>query len=722
MSTHICGTEVPRGLKSALHILLAIPLLAAQSNNNSPIRGFGPDELAAEHEREAQAQSIPQAARVRAFGRRLSAKPHAAGSAESRAVATYILGQLQEWGLDAHLESFEPLLPYPTARTLEMTAPTRYVAQLREPAIPEDKDTAQTGQLPTYNAYSASGDVTAPLVYVNYGIPEDYEYLKQQGIDVRGRIVIARYGKSWRGIKPKLAQEHGAVGCIIYSDPHEDGYFAGDVYPKGAYRPSQGVQRGSVVDMPLYPGDPLTPGWASEKGARRLSRDEAKSLLKIPVLPISYADAQPMLANLGGPVAPEGWRGALPITYHLGPGAATVHLKVDFDWTSKPIYDVVATIPGAVFPDEWIVWGNHHDAWVNGASDPVSGASALLEAAHTLGDMTKHGWKPKRTILLTFWDGEEFGLIGSTEWAEKHQAELDEKLAIYVNSDSNGKGTLGGAGSHALEQFVNEVARDVKDPVSGKSLLEARKGRKTRSGEPATDTLRLDALGAGSDYVAFIDHLGASSLNLAFGGEGGGGVYHSIYDSYDWFTRFSDADFAYGRALAQVMAVSLLRLADAPLLPYEFADLARTVRGYADEIQKQAAAASKPVELREVYAQLGRLEADSHSYDEALTAVEKRLGQAPAEKLAKVNEALFRTERGLLGPKGLPGREWYRHELYAPGLYTGYGAKTLPGIREAVEGSRWDEANQQADQVAQGLKALNTQVEEATRLLRALGE
>lgn len=705
-----------------LALIIAVPFLAAQSSNNTPIRGFSSEQAAAEHALETQALSLPEASRVRAFAQRLSARPHAAGSAESKAVANYILGQLKAWGLNAHLESFEPLLPYPTARTLEMTAPTHFVAQLREPAIPEDKDTSQSGQLPTYNAYSASGDVTAPLVYVNYGVPEDYDYLKSQGIDVTGKIVIARYGKSWRGIKPKLAQEHGAVGCIIYSDPHEDGYFAGDVYPKGAYRPTQGVQRGSVVDMPLYPGDPLTPGWASDKDARRLPRSEAKSLLKIPVLPISYADARPMLAELGGPVAPENWRGALPLTYHIGPGAAIVHLKLDFDWTSKPIYDVIATIQGSTYPDQWVVWGNHHDAWVNGASDPVSGAAALLEAAHTLSDLTRRGWKPKRTILLTFWDGEEFGLIGSTEWAEKHQDELDKKLAVYINSDSNGKGTLGGAGSHALEQFVNEVARDIDDPVSGKSLAEARKTRKTRGGEKAGDTMRLEALGAGSDYVVFVDHLGVSSLNLAFGGDGGGGIYHSIYDSFNWYTHFSDTDFQYGRALAEVITVSMMRLADAPVLPYEFRDLARTVRGYADEIQKQAGAASKAVELKDVYTQLGRLDANAQSYDEALAAIDQKLPQAPVEKLAKVNEALFRTERELLGKKGLPNREWYRHELYAPGLYTGYGVKTLPGIREAVEGARWDEANQQAAGVAQALKALNDQVEEATRLLRAAAD
>ena len=499
-------------------------------------------------------------------------------------------------------------------------------------------------------------------------------------------------------------------------DPRDDGYFQGDVYPKGAYRPAQGVQRGSVVDMPLYPGDPLSPGWASEKGARKLSRAEAKSLVDIPVLPISYADAKPLLSALEGPVAPENWRGALPITYHVGPGPATVHLKLDFDWTTKPLYDVIAIIPGSEFPDQWVMYGNHHDAWVNGASDPVSGASALLETARALGGMLKKGWKPKRTIVLALWDGEEFGLLGSTEWAEKHGDELDRKLAVYMNSDSNGKGTLQVSGSHALEQFMTEVARDVQDPESGKSLLEAMKTRKN-----AEKGFHLGALGAGSDYVVFIDHLGISSLNLGFGGDGGGGVYHSVYDSFHWYTKFSDASFAYGRTLAQVMAVSLMRMADAPVLPYQFGDLARTVRGYADEIQKEASKESKTVDLRDVYAQLSKLEENSRSYEQSLSAGEGRLGKAQPQELAKLNQVLYRTERTLLAGKGLPGRDWYRHELYAPGFYTGYGAKTLPAVREAVDAGRWDEANREARPVAEALQKLNAQLEEATPALAGRG-
>ena len=699
-------------MKPIAATLLAASLLQAQS----PIRGFTAADLRAQLDREAKAKTLPQPDRIRSYMQRIAAEPHHAGSPASKAVADYAHSLFKDFGLDSNIEIFESLLPYPTARILEMTAPKRFVATLKEPAIHEDRDSGDINQLPTYNAYSASGDVTAAVVYVNYGVPEDYEYLRQQGIDVTGKIVIARYGRSWRGVKPKLAQENGAVGCLIYSDPRDDGYFQGDVYPKGAFRPEFGVQRGSVVDMALYPGDPLSPGWASEKGSKRLSRAEARSLLKIPVQPISYHDARPLLENLGGPVAPEAWRGAMPITYHLGPGSTTVRLKVDFDWTTKPLYNVIATIPGAAFKDQWVLYGNHHDAWVNGASDPTSGAAALLETARTLSALYKQGWRPKRTIKLILWDGEEFGLMGSTEWAEKHKAELDRKAAVYINSDSNGKGVLGGGGSHALEQFVTEILRDLQDPVSGKSLLDTRRARPGQEKTP----FRLAPLGSGSDYVAFIDHIGVSSLNLGFGGEGGGGVYHSIYDSYNWYTRFSDTDFKYCRALAQVMSVALMRLADADVLPFEFGSLARTVRGYVDEIAKDAGKQQRTVDFTALNIQLARLEANVRNYEELYAQSDKRIDTAPPEKLARLNEGLYRAERALTSSKGLPGRDWYRHQLYAPGLYTGYGAKTLPGIREAVEARRWEEANTQAQRVAAAVKALNTEVEEATRLLRDL--
>jgi N-acetylated-alpha-linked acidic dipeptidase len=685
-------------------------LLSIPAFSQAPIRGFANDQWKSQHEREEKATAIPQRERMRIYMERMASKPHHAGSAGSRAVAEYALGLFKEWGFDAHIETFEALLPYPTSRSLEMTEPVKYRAVLKEPAIPEDADTADPRQIPTFNAYSSTGDVTAPLVYVNYGLPEDYEVLARFGIDVKGKIVIARYGHSWRGIKPKLAQENGALGCLIYSDPRDDGYFQGDIYPNGPMRPPQGAQRGSVLDMAIYPGDPLTPGWASLAGAKRLPRSEARPILKIPVMPISYGDAQPLLEQLRGPLVPEAWRGALPITYHAGPGPAVVHLKLDFDWTNKPVNDVIATIPGSVYKDQWILYGNHHDAWVNGASDPISGAAALLETARTLAEMRRQGWQPKRTIRLALWDGEEFGLVGSTEWVEKHAAELERKAAVYINSDSNGRGLLNAGGSHTLETFMREVLRDVNDPVTQKTLLGV---------DAPPRSFHLAPLGSGSDYVGFLHHAGVASLNLGFGGADAGGVYHSAYDTVAWFRRFSDGDMTYGKTLSQVMITTLLRLADAPVLPYEFHALSRTVHAYVEDIQKQGGG---QIDFHEVQAQLSRLHSDSEAYNAELNALLRRVAAVPPEKLMRVNESLEHAERTLLLPDGLPHREWYRHQIYAPGLYTGYGVKTLPGVREAAEGKRWEEANQQARRVAQALRAMCAQVEEATRLLKQAGE
>ena len=446
--------------------------------------------------------------------------------------------------------------------------PTKFTAKLQEPALAIDPTSNQQAeQLPTYNAYSADGDVTAPLVYVNYGIPDDYEKLERMGVSVKGAIVIARYGNSWRGIKPKVAAEHGAVGCLIYSDPADDGYVQGDVFPIGAWRPRDGVQRGSVADMPLYPGDPLTPGVGATKDAKRLELKDAKTLTKIPVLPISYADAQPLLAALKGEVVPDGWRGSLPQTYHVGPGPAKVHLKVQSNWDIKPLYDVIVKIPGSTSPDEWIVRGNHHDAWVNGAEDPVSGTVALMEEARGLATLLKQGWKPKRTIIYCVWDGEEPGLLGSTEWGETHADELRQHAVAYINSDGNARGYLTMGGSHTLEAFINGVARDIQDPEKKipvwkrdqlKAIADAKTPEDRKDVRDRAD-LRIDALGSGSDWTVFLDHLGIASLDLGYGDEDGGGIYHSIYDDFYWYTHFSDTDFSYGRALSQTAGTAVMQ-------------------------------------------------------------------------------------------------------------------------------------------------------------------
>ena len=721
-------------IKACIALLFA-SAQGVQPAANDAIRGFDPASQSTEVKWEEQARAIPDATRVRNFIEKLSSRAHLAGTPASKQTAEYLLAQLREFGLDAHIEQFEALLPTPRSRSLELVEPEHFTAKLEEPPVPGDKTSSDPGRVPTYNAYSGDGEITAPVVYVNYGVPADYDELTKHNIDVRGKIVIARYGGSWRGIKPKVAHEHGAVGCLIYSDPREDGYFQGDVFPKGPYRPHDGAQRGSVMDMVLYPGDPLSPGWASETGSKRLALSEAKTLMKIPVIPISYADAQPFLAHMEGPVAPESWRGALPITYHLGPGPAKARLKVSMDNATRPLYDVIATIPGSEHPDEWVLLGNHHDAWVHGASDPLSGAAPVMETARTLAEMSRKGWKPKRTVKIAFWDGEEFGLVGSTEWMEKHADELNRKLVAYINSDSNGKGRLGVGGSHSLEEFVQEIARDINDPQSNKPLLTevldhaskpVHSAAKTGPQAPGAlenaskpNEFHISPLGSGSDYTPFLQHLGIATLDVRFGGEGGGGVYHSIYDDFYWYSHFSDTTFVYGRTLAQVMSTAVMRLSDAPLLPFEFTRFTATVNQYLDEIQKLPTD-KKPVDLAGVRSAVGHLEQTAKTFDADYGGAASKLASAPAAKLDQMNQLLFHSERDLTLDPGLPGRPWFRHRIYAPGMYTGYAVKTLPGIREAVEAGRTDEAQSQAGQLSEVLRTLDAHLEQADAILRGL--
>jgi len=592
-------------------------------------------------------------------------------------------------------------------------------------------------------------------VFVNYGIPDDYEELAKLGIDVKGKIVIAKYGNSWRGIKPKVAYEHGAIGCIIYSDPKEDGFFQGEVYPKGPFKNDAGAQRGSVVDLPLAPGDPLSNGFIPDKDNPRLSVKDAPSMMKIPVLPISYGDALPLLKALGGQVAPASWRGALPITYHVGPGPAKVHLKLEFNFDIVPAYNVIATLKGSEFPDQWVVRGNHHDAWVFGASDPVSGAVAELEEARILGELVKTGWKPKRTIVYCWWDGEEPGLLGSTEWVEKYKKTLSEKTVVYLNTDGNGRGFLGAGGSHTLEKFVNQVGRDVIDPERNIPIIDRLRSRMMVEGNPTVRQdaktradIRIGALGSGSDYTPFIQHLGIASINVGFGGEDAGGDYHSIYDSYDNYVRFKDGDFAYGATLAKTMGRSVLRFANAEVLPFDFSNFSNTVQTYATEIKRDLEAVrtksddhnklvkenrfeltadpkepfTKPKEMVSVpylnFAPLENalavLEKSASAYSQAST----KMSAVPAEKLAELNQILYKTERYLINDAGLPRRPWYKHQIYAPGFYTGYGVKTLPMIREAIEQKNWTEAESGIQRVSDVLKSFSAEIDKATALLK----
>ena len=583
-------------------LLVVTQLLFAQSGNGQGaavqpptlLTGYSPQSSSVESGWEKKLQSGIEAENIRENMRRLSARPHHVGSPYDKDNAEWILSKFKEWGFEAKIETFNVLFPTPKVRVLEMLQPTKFQARLQEPAVASDPTSGQTSeQLPTYNAYSIDGDVTAPLIYVNHGNREDYEQLDRMGISVKGAIVIARYGAGWRGIKPKVAAEHGALGCIIYSDPKNDGFYKGDEYPSGGWRPRDGVQRGSVMDTD-YPGDPLTPGVAATADAKRLSIKDAKTITKIPVLPISYGDALPMLSALKGPVAPESWRGALAITYHIGPGPAQVHLKVASNWDIKPIYDVIATLRGSDGGNQWVLRGNHHDAWVNGADDPISGQAAMLEEARMLGELHRQGWTPKRTIIYCAWDGEEPGLLGSVEWVEAHVDELKAHAAAYINSDSNERGFFFPGGTQDLQNFISGVARDIQDPETHTTVFQrshlasiARaKDAEERSAARARGDLLVTALGDGSDFTAFQDFAGISTLDVEFGDEEDGDQYHSIYDDFYWYTHFSDTDFSYGRALAQTAGTAMMRLANADLLPVDYSPQAAAIAKYETELEK----------------------------------------------------------------------------------------------------------------------------------------
>jgi len=704
---------------TVLALFLTTTLLA-QSPAPS-ILGF--KESAPQHALEAKFDAQLNRENLRSWMKTLSARPHHLGSAYGKENAERIAALFRSWGYETAIERFDVLFPTPKTRVVELLAPERYVAKLHEPALKEDATSGQAAEiLPPYNAYSIDGDVTGELVYVNYGVPKDYEVLARHGIDVRGKIVIARYGGSWRGIKPKVAAEHGAIGCLIYSDPAGDGYTEGDPYPKGAWRNDHSVQRGSVADMPVYSGDPLTPGVGATGDAKRLDRGEATTLTKIPVLPISYGDALPLLRNLGGPLVPKEWRGALPLAYHFGPGPARVHLKVAFDWKLVPAYDVIARMNGTDLADQWILRGNHHDAWVHGASDPISGMVALMEEARAIGELAKGGWRPRRTLIYAAWDGEEQGLLGSTEWVETHLSELRRHAVAYINSDSNDRGFLDVAGSHTLERFVTEVARDVTDPQRGVSVLERLRARQLVDAETAEERqairdrkrMKLAALGSGSDYTPFLQHAGVASLNVGYGGEGEYGVYHSAYDSFDHYVRFADPKFDYGVAQAKTTGRMMLRMANADSLPFEASTLAATVGGYYDEVAKladtmRADAEERNRQLRDKTMELaadptkpfnvpGAEEPVPHLELAVLRNAVERLKVSAAKFDAagsRDDRVMMSLERALTRDEGLPNRPWYRHHVYAPGLYTGYGVKTFPAVREAIELKKWDEANRE---------------------------
>jgi N-acetylated-alpha-linked acidic dipeptidase len=742
-----------------LSTLCAVLVLSfAPKPVTAQLLGFTDEGTQAQRDLEARFDSQLDVDHLSEWLRYLTRHPNHVGSPGAKENAEWIADKFRSWGFETRIDVYQVMFPTPRERRVELVAPTRYTLRLEEPALAEDATSGITENLlPTYNAYSADGDVEAEVVYVNYGIPADYDELERRGIDVRGKIALARYGGSWRGIKPKVAAERGAIATLIFSDPKDDGYFQGDVYPEGAYRMEHGAQRGSVVDMPQYPGDPLTPGVGATADAERYTVEEAPTIMKIPVLPISYADALPILQAMGGPVAPQAWRGALPLTYHLGPGPARVHVKLAFNWDLTPAYDVIAVLRGSDFPDEWVIRGNHMDGWAFGAGDPLSGMMPLMEEARAVGELVKSGWRPKRTIVYTGWDAEEPGLLGSTEWAEDHAAELQEKAVAYINSDGNGRGFLGLAGSHTLERFVNEIGPDVMDPQTGVTVAERVNAARAVGGDPEVFSRadrRIDPLGSGSDYTPFLQHLGIPSLNIGYGGESGGGSYHSIFDSFDHYSRFGDPGFVYGIALAQTAGRATLRLANADVIPLRFGNFADNVRKYLGEVQELANTMRTETERHnrlvdegafdlaadptETYVAPGkkeavpflnfaplenavaRLERSSAHYDEMLSVMMAK-GGVDAPSRARLNDILQGMEQRMTQEDGLPRRPWFRHMIYAPGFWTGYGVKTLPGVREGLEEREWGEVRHYVDEISAALDRVSDGLDEAAGVLVSSG-
>ncbi len=723
-------------MRFSILVLLALGSTAVVADE--PILGYDEASSARQREAEALLDASIDATEMDGWLKLMSSEPHHVGSPKSKENAEFMAQLLESWGYDVEIAEYRILLPTPKVREIELTAPTQYKATLREDSLEADPSTfVRDDLLAPYNAFSVDGEVEGELVFVNYGIPEDYETLEQYGIEVKGRIAIAKYGRSWRGIKPKLAAENGAIATIIYSDPIDDGYGAGDAYPKGPFKHESGVQRGSVMDMPTYPGDVLTPGRGATRNARRLDRNDAPTLTKIPVLPISQRDALPLLSALDGEVVPPEWRGGLPITYHFGPGPARVRMKAQFDWNMVTAYNVIARLRGNEYPDEWVIRGNHHDGWNHGAADPLSGMVATLAEAKAVAMLAREGRRPKRTMIYAAWDAEEPGLIGSTEWAEHHAADLKQHAVAYINTDGSDRGFINIGGSHVLERFFNQVIEEVDDPRSDISLKERRRAYELIYGddkEKATaeerNDLRINPMGSGSDYTPFLQHLGIASAHVNFGGEAEDGSYHTLYDTYEHYTKFQDPGLVYGATLAKVTGRAALRLANAPRLPFEFKGFADNIALYVSELEELATSMREDTEKTNGLIDDGTYAAAINPYtsisvpakqeavphfnfaplQNALDRLQKAAEEfdAAADRQTavsrEINNMLFTSERLLTRDAGLEGRSWYKHHIYAPGFYTGYGVKTIPGVREAIEAREYDKV---AAQIAIAASVLN---------------
>jgi N-acetylated-alpha-linked acidic dipeptidase len=669
------------------------------------LTGFRAADAAAERAREATIAAAIRPDTLRRHLRILTEVPHVAGTPADRATAEYVRDRLASYGWDAKIEEVPIYINWPTESRLTLVEPTREALAMRESGQPWDKDAYDDATFDAFHGYGAAGEVTAAVAYANYGDVDDIKKLGELGIDVKGKILLVRYGKIFRGLKVRNAERAGAAGVIIYSDPGDDGFAQADPYPRGQARPEDAIQRGSVQFLSEGPGDPTTPGWASAKGGKRLKPSEARGIPKIPSLPISWGEAKKILDALEGPVVPKGWQGGLPLTYHVGPGPAKLHMKTGQDYAVRPLWNVIATLKGRESPGEWVVCGNHRDAWTYGASDPNSGTISLLEMGRGIGQLAKTGWRPRRTIVLCSWDGEEYGLLGSTEWAEGHAAEIVKDAVAYLNVDVAVSGKeINASGSHALRDVFAEAMADVRDPWKGASLRQswsgkgeqdaradwARKNRERRwRGEPERAfEMNVTPLGSGSDYTAFVDHFGVPALDFGFGGLLG--TYHSMYDDFEFMDRVVDPGYQYSSAIVDLWSRVALRLAEAEALPLHYSTTGQFVLDEIQSLEERVDDANAGLaDSLKLKADLAPLRAAATKLRDAGVALEARTtaalagGAWPGGSAAALNAALIGVERAFVGA-GLPGRTWFRHEIYAPGLNTGYAGTPLPRLAQAV--------------------------------------
>ena len=694
----------------ALFLIAVIPATAFTQESRT-IDGFNGDRSVAQRRWEEQFRAVPTPRAAREHLRILTREPHIAGSKEDYDTAVYVRDQLRSYGFISELKEYDVWLNYPkTPSILELITTRRQRLNTHEAVVPGDPSTTHPKITPLFNGYAASGDVTAPIVYVNYGLPDDYDALKKIGVDVKGKIVIVRYGNSFRGVKAKVAEDNGAIGCIIYSDPADDGYMQGDVYPKGPWRPTASGQRGSVQYLFDYPGDPLTPGRPAVPGVPRLKPEEATNLTRIPAQPIAYDVARTILAQLKGPLRPNGFQGGLPFAYHVGgTNDVKVRLKTDMDYKIRKIWNVVARIDGNEEKDCWVILGNHRDAWVFGAVDPNSGTSAMLEVGRGLGQLLKQGWKPRRTIVFCSWDAEEYGLVGSVEWAEELAGELREKAVAYLNLDSAVAGVNFGASSvPSLWKLMRAATREIKDPKTGKTVYQQWQDRARENrpeDNPLTGEARIGALGSGSDYTPFLQHLGIASTDMGFGGDYG--VYHSAYDSFQWMDQFGDPGFHYHVAAAQLWGTLALRLAGAEGLPFDYTDYATQIRDFFNDAMKVANRRN----LSSAFDEKAMTDAIEDFAKEAERVERNRqeaIRRSDDARLRKINDALVQAERQFIDSRGLRGRAWYKHQIYAPGFYTGYAAQPLTDFQQALDDRNAVNAKESLERIVDAIKRVTT--------------